>query len=270
MSVRSVHGALAIALVAVVGCDELVRGAPGADAGASRPPPAPAPAPAEPREGCTRAGRLESLERDPSCVVQRANEDATRAALRQLAITLEAEPAEVVAGGTALLVLTVKNTSSSEATLSFEARTRPPGPRTDWSRVVGIPEPRGGGSETPRLLFPTTTTDAAGRDVDAVPVLPGSGATPPAPRLLAVHLQPGAKLTRSWSWWALRIPAPAPVVTDDAGHRYHPKTTAVNLAPGEYTVTAELPLAELGREERKVTTRVRVTPVPLPDGGRRR
>ena len=114
-----------------------------------------------------------------------------------------------------------------------------------------------------------TTTDSYERDVDAVPTVAGTNAPSPS-AVLAVHLRPGGKLTHVMSWWALRIPAPAPVVKDDAGHRYVPKTTAILLFPGEYTITVELPLYGLGREERKVTTRMRVTRVPLPDGGLRR
>ena len=193
-----------------------------------------------------------------------------RAALKQLSIDIAAEPAEVVAGGTSLLTITIKNTSSSEATLLFEARPRPPGPRTDWSRVVGIPEPHPNASEAPKLHFLMTTTDGGNRDVDQLPIVAGTALPPPPPTILAVHLRPGGKLTHVSSWWALRIPAPAPVVTDDAGHRYIPKTTAINLYPGEYTVTVELPLYGLSREERKVTTRMKVTRTPLPDGGFRR
>lgn len=213
---------------------------------------------------------MDGIETDPSCVVKTVNEGVMRLTSKQLAITLEPEPTEVVAGGTALLALTIKNTSSTEATLFLEARPRQVGPRTDWSRVAGIPEPHPIASEIPRLLFPTTTADSFGRDVDALPTIAGSGVAPSAPTLLAVHLRPGAKLTRNASWWALRIPAPAPIVTDDAGHRYIPKTTALPLFPGEYTVTVELPFAGVTREERRITTRVRVTRTPLPDGGLRK
>ena len=235
------------------------------DASVAAPPP-----PAPRREGCARVGVLDGAESDPSCVVKRASEEATRAALKQLSITLEPEPPEVVAGSTALLTLTIKNVSTSEATLFLEARPRLPGPKTDWSRVVGIPEPRSTASEVPRLLFPMTTTDSYDRDVDQLPTVPGSAPPPSPPTILAVHLRPGGKLTHVTSWWALRIPAPAPIVTDDAGHRYVPKTTAINLFPGEYTVTVELPFYGLSREERKVTARLAVTRAPLPDGGFRR
>jgi hypothetical protein len=267
MTARLVHGWRFLALAAVAACEDPPRSAPRSDASV-----APAPPPPPQREGCARSGSFEALETDPSCVVKRSNEDAMRAALKQIAITLEAEPGEVVAGGASLLTLTIRNTSASEVTLFLEARPRPPGPRTDWSRVVGIPEPRPGGGDVPRLLFPLVTSDEGGRDVDALPTVSGSAALAPTPEptILAVHLRPGAKLTRTLSWWALRIPAPAPIVTLDGGHRYVPKTTAFNLLPGDYTVTIDLPLSALGREERKLTTRLRVTRAPLPDGGFRR
>lgn len=223
-----------------------------------------------PREGCARAGRLGGVESDPSCVVTHASEEAMRAALKQLTITLEAEPSEVVGGGTALLTITIKNTSQSEATLLFEAAPRPPGPRTDWSRVAGVPELHPNASAAPKLHFSTTTTDERDREVDQLPTLAAASAPPPPPTLLAVRLRPGAMVTQVVPWWALRIPAPAPVVTNDAGHRYVPKTTALNLRPGDYTVTIDLPFFGLSREERKVTTRIKVTRTPLPDGGFRR
>ncbi|MBX3216215.1 MAG: hypothetical protein KF850_29520 [Labilithrix sp.] len=257
--VRSLPLALALA-----GCEDPPRAAPAVDASVSPPPPPP-----PPRAGCARTGGFDGVEGDPSCVVTSASEEAMRAALRNLSITLTPSLTEVVGGGTALLTLTIKNTSPVETTLYLEARARPAGPRTDWSRVVGIPEPHPASAAEPRLLVPMTTTDSRDRDVDAVPTV-ATHAPPPPPTLLAVHLRPGGKLTRVVSWWALRIPAPAPAVTLDGGHRYVPKTTAQNLPPGEYTVTVELPFYGLGREERKVTTRIGVTRTPLPDGGFKR
>lgn len=267
MLVRPIYGRLLVSMTVLTACEDTPRRAPSPDA-SSAPSTPPPPA----REGCARSGFMDAIETDPSCVVKRANEEVTRAALKHLVITLDAEPSEVVAGGTALLALTIKNTSSSEVTLFLEARHRPPGPRTDWSRVAGIPEPHPTGTEIPRLLFPITTTDGDGRDVDAVPTLPGtaSAAAVPVPTVLAVHLRPNAKLTRAMSWWALHIPAPPPIVKLDGGHRYVPKTTALNLLPGEYNVTLDLPLFGLGREERKIATRIRVTRAPLPDGGLRK
>lgn len=232
---------------------------------------APPPPPAPPvREGCARTGALESIETEPSCVVTRVPDEAMRSAMRSLAISLTAEPTEAFAGGSVRLELVVRNTSAAEVTLFFEARPRPAGPRTDWSRVIGIPDPHTNGAEVPRLLFPITTTDSHDRDVDAVPTVAGSAPIPPAPTLLAVHLRPGGKLVHVMSWWALRIPAPAPIFKDDAGHRFVPKTMAVNLYPSEYTVTLELPFHGLGREERKTSTRIQVTRTPLLDGGVRK
>ena len=266
MAARSIH-ALLLVLAAVAGCEDPPRAAPVVDASSSaqaEPPPPP------PREGCARVGIIDGIEAEPSCVVKRANEDAMRAVLKDLSITLTPEPPEVVGGGMALLNLAIKNTGSSEVTLYLEARPRPTGPRTDWSRVAGVPEPHPTASEVPRLLFPMTTTDSRDRDVDAVPTVAGSAVVPPPPTILALRLRPGGKITRVISWWALRIPAPAKPVTNDAGHRFVPKTTAVSLTPGEYNVTVELPFHGLGREERKVSTRVQVTRTPLPDGGLRR
>ncbi len=113
-----------------------------------------------------------------------------------------------------------------------------------------------------------TTTDARDHDVDALPTIPGSAIpSPPPPTTLAVYLRPGGKLTHVASWWALRIPATAPVVQDDAGHRYVPKTSALALAPGEYDIVVDLPLYGLTREERKISTRVRVVRAPKLDAG---
>lgn len=247
--------------LAAVACEDPPRAASAGDAGdAALPPPPPA------REGCARVGSFDAVEADTSCVVKQASEDAMRGVWKQLSVTLDAEPPEVMTGGTATLVLTVKNVSSSDVALVLEAKPRAAGPRTDWSRVAGVPEPRPGALEIPRLLFPTVTTDLMNRDVDALPTVSANGAQP-TPTLLLVRLRPSGKLTRTASWWALRIPAPPPVVVDDAGHRFYPKTTALNLSPGEYTVTVELPFFGLTREERKVTTRIRVTRATFPDGG---
>lgn len=189
-----------------------------------------------------------------------------RASMKVLSIAIAADPPEVVAGSTALVSVSIQNTASTETTVVFEARTRLPGPRTDWSRVIGIPEPRAASTDTPKLFFPMTTTDAWDRDVDSLPTIAGTAISPP-PTTLAVHLRPGGKLTHHLSWWAFRIPAPAPVVQDDAGHRYVPKTAALPLTPGEYNVVIELPLYGLTREERKLSTRVRVIRAPKLDGG---
>lgn len=202
-------------------------------------------------------------------MVKQVSDDAMRAVMKDLSISLSVEPAEAVAGSAALLELAIKNVSASEVTVVFEARARPPGLRPDWSRVAGIPEPQANVSEANRLFFPVTTTDGYDRDVDAVPTVAGTGASAPS-TLLAVHLRPGAKLVRSISWWALSIPAPAPIVKDDAGHRYVPKTVALPLSSGSYKIAVELPLHGLEREERKITTQVKVVRAPALDGGVRR
>ncbi len=259
------RGFVALA-IAVAACDDNkpVATTPSASASINEAPPAP-----PPREGCARTGTFAALENDPACVTKHATEEAMRAAMKRVAINVALEPAEVITGNTALMTITMTNTSPAEATIFLEARPRPIGPRTDWSRVIGIPEPKNTTSEVPRLFFPLTTTDSWDHDVDSLPVVNGSTTLPPPPvTTLAVHLRPSGKLTHTASWWALRIPAPAPVFQDDAGHRYYPKTAAVSLIPGEYTITVELPLFGLTREERRYTTRVRVVRAPKPsDGG---
>jgi hypothetical protein len=208
------------------------------------------------------------IEADPTCIVHHPSEDAMRGALKQLSIGCTVEPAEVVAGSAGLLTVTMTNSSSGETTLILEGRTRPAGARTDWARVAGVPEPHSSTPDAIRLFFPMTTTDASDHDVDALPTIAGSTASPAAPTTFAVHLRPSGKLTHSVSWWALRIPAPQPVVQDDAGHRYVPKTSAIPLSPGDYNISVELPFYGLSREERKVSTRVHVTRAPLLDGGK--
>lgn len=242
-------------------CDEAPKVTPVPDVSAPPPPPPP------PREGCTRSGVLEPIETDPACVMHtQIGDDAIRAAMKNITITAGFEVPEISAGNMATLNVTMRNTGKGEVLVLFEARTRLPGPRTDWSRVVGIPEPKVT-SEQPKLFFPVTTLDGWERDVDALPTVAGSTPVPAPPTVLGVHLRKGAKLTQALSWWALRIPAPAPEVRDDAGHRFFPKTAAVHLLPGEYTVAVELPLYGLTREERRYTTRIKVTkPLPL-DGG---
>lgn len=252
------------ACLSICACDACEEEAPRAavvpDAGAPPPPEPPA------REGCAKTGSVDALAHDPACVLSRVNEDVMRASMKHLAIAVKTEPEEVITGNTALLTVTIRNTRSTETFVVLESRTRLPGPRTDWSRVLGVPEPRAP-ADTPRLFFPVTTTDHRDRDVDALPVVPGSAVDAPPPTPIGVRLRPGGRLVHTTSWWALRIPAPPPIVQDDAGHRYVPKTTALPLEPGEYNVVVELPLWGLGREERKASTRVRVVRVPKLDAG---
>jgi hypothetical protein len=254
--------------VLALACEDPPRAGPAVDAAPSTSA-APVAAPLALREGCTRVGSIDALESDPSCVLRQPADDVMRTSMRHLAIAATLEPAEVLPGGSALVTITVRNTSSSETLVVFEARSRPPGPRPDWSRVVGIPEQRSTGPESPRLFFPITTTDASNRDVDAVPIVAGSTPVPAPPTALGVHLRPGGTLTHTSSWWALQIPAAAPVWKDDAGHRYYPKTAALPLAVGEYSVVVEVPLFGLTREERRFAARVRVVRAAAPDGGTR-
>jgi hypothetical protein len=194
-------------------------------------------------------------------------DDVMRASMKHLSIAATLEPAEVIGGSSALLTITIRNTSPAETLLLFEGQPRPPGPRTDWTRVVGIPEQRPTTTDAPKLFFPIATVDAANRDVDATPVVAGSTVVPGPPTVFGVYLRPGGKLTHTSSWWAMRIPAAAPVYKDDAGHRYYPKTAALPLAPGEYSAVIEIPFHGLTREERRVAARAKVVRAPFLDGG---
>ena len=193
-----------------------------------------------------------------------------REAMKRIATTVELEPAEISGGGTASVVVTLRNTTADEVDVLFEGKSHAPGPRPDWSRVAGIPEqhePPPDQADKPRIFFPMTTTDGNRREVDAVPTVAGSTPAPGPTTIYLVHLRPGGKLVHKAPWWALRIPAPAPIVKDDAGHRYVPKTTALPLPPGDYGVQIEIPLYGLTREERKFSAAAHVLRAPLPDGG---
>ena len=106
---------------------------------------------------------------------------------------------------------------------------------------------------------PVRTLDAREHPVDGLPTSAGpSAGAAPVLRFLRVRLKPGGKLTHTFTWWALRIPAPAPITRDDAGHRFVPKTAPVPLPPGEYVVNLELPLHGISPPESVVSTRMRV------------
>lgn len=259
---RSARVLVAMFSAALAACDDAPT-APRKDASIDQelpPPPAP-----PPREGCSRTGILDGIETDPTCVLTKVPDDAMRTALKRLTVSVTPELTEVPAGATSLLTIAIVNTSKAEALLVFEGRARAPGPRTDWARIAGVPEPKGA-SDQPRLFFTETTTDASERDVDALPTLGGSTPQPPPIVPLGVWLRPGGRLVHKASWWAVRIPAPAPIVQDDAGHRFVPKTTALPLTPGEYAVGIDVPFLGLSREERKVVARLRVVR-PALDGG---
>lgn len=218
------------------------------------------------RDGCERSvSGFEGLEADPACLITAVREDVVRAAWKQLSVQCTLSPETVTPSATALFVLTVTNTSKSDALVVLDAKVRPSAGRTDWSRIVGIPEPRAASESAPRLFVPLTTTDARGHEVDAVPTLPVPAGSPEA--IVGVRLRPGGKLVHKASWWAFRIPAPQPIFRDDAGHRYVPKTAAVGLSTGEYHVVADVPAHLLTREERACVARVRVVKVSDLDGG---
>jgi hypothetical protein len=184
--------------------------------------------------------------------------------MKSFTIAAELDPATVYAGTSATLRVTFTNASTAETMLVLEAA--PPRDRLarpDWSRIAGPPEPRVAAPDQPRILFPVTTFDAQGRNVDATPTLPALPASTPMPaKLLGIRVRPGGKLTHAAQWWALRIPAPAPIFTDDAGHRYVPKTAPTGMWAGDYMVVVELPLHGLAPAERLVTARVHVERPP--------
>ena len=225
-------------------------------------PPAPWVPPA--REGCVRSGELEGIETDPSCVVASADESVTRDAMKQLVIELKPDVPSIVGGGTVLLRLTIANRGANEAELVFTAQ--PPGavPRPDWTRLAGVPELRPQVAEGFHLVMPVHTLDAHDRSIDGLPTTPQLAASA---RLLRVRLRPGARLTHTFAWWALRIPAPMPIFYDDAGHRFVPKTAPLPLWAGEYVVSVELPLHGVSPAESVTSTRMQVDKIPKVDAG---
>lgn len=244
-------------------CDD-PKPARSADASAeAAPPPSP---PARTGEGCARSGPLDGVEADPTCVLAKVSDDVMKDFGRRLMLRLDAEPETVIAGSTAVLRLSVTNVASSETLLVFDAYPKGQSPRPDWSRLAGVPDVKGEQPDVPRLQLVVSTADTHERPVDAVPLVANNPLAPSnGPRILGVRLRPGAKLTSATTWHALRIPAPAPIFKDDAGHRFVPKTTAVPLYPGDYVISVDLPLHGLAPAERTVTTRVRVEKATPPD-----
>ena len=234
-----------------------------------------------PPEGCARTGSIEGVESDPTCVVGRADEVATRDAMKHLTFELKPDSPTVTAGATVLLRLTITNAGRSEVALLLDAQPAGAGPRPDWSRLAGVPEPKpamsgmpsmpagpagaAGGAgptvaaaqEAYRLNMPVRTLDAHEHSVDGLPTTP-STKDGTSVRSLRVRVRPGGKLTHTFTWWALRIPAPGPITRDDAGHRFVPKTAPVPLAPGEYVVNVDLPLHGITASESVVSTRLKV------------
>lgn len=236
---------------------------------ATPPPPPPVSAPLErapeyvppPPEGCVRSGSFEDVLGDATCVVERATDDP-RETLRALSLVLTLDAPVVVAGTAVVARLSVENRSSEEVGVVLAATPTGFGPRPDWSRLSGVPEPKTGANDAAvperyHFAFPVRTLDTKDKTVDGLPIT-ATLSTPPPAKLHRVRLRPGKRLARAFSWWALRIPAPGPITRDDAGHRYVPKTVALPLPPGEYAVEVELPLHGLSPAEARVTTRVQV------------
>lgn len=239
------------------------------------PPPAPAASASAvplyvppPPEGCLRTGSLEALETDPTCVVARgADETTMREAMKHLTFELKPDVTEVIAGGQVIVRLSIVNGSPNEVALVLDTQPPSSGPRPDWTRLAGVPEPKPAASgavapEGYRLIMPVRTLDASERGVDGLPVTPSVAA--PSLRPLRVRLKPGGKLTQIFTWWALRIPTPGPITRDDAGHRFVPKTAPIPLPPGMYSIVVELPLHGIVPPESTVSTRVRVDKIEKP------
>lgn len=227
---------------------------------------APPPPAARTGEGCARAGSLDGVETDPSCVLAKVTDDVMKDFGRRLTLRVEPEPETVIAGSTAVLRLTITNVASSETLVVFDAYPRGQSPRPDWSRLVGVPDVKGEQPDLPRLHLVVSTADTHEHPVDAVPLVANNPlGTTSGPRVLGVRLRPGAKLTSTTTWHALRIPAPAPIFKDDAGHRFVLKTTAVPLYPGDYVISVDVPLHGLAPAERTVTGRVHVEKPIKPD-----
>ena len=271
------HGEIAASLLFGLraSCAALCGWTSGCDNGPSPVPAAPATTSAAPLfvpyvppppEGCARTGSLDGVETDPTCVAAHPDDTSMRDAMKHLVFDLGADAPVVNAGGQVVLRLSITNTASAEVALLFDAQPPSTGPRPDWSRLAGVPEPKPVASGMPapeayRLILPVRTLDAHEHGVDGLPVTPGVNGSTPTVRPLRVRLRGGGKLTQIFTWWALRIPAPGPITRDDAGHRFVPKTAPVPLSPGEYVINVELPLHGISPPESIASTRVRVEKV---------
>jgi hypothetical protein len=216
------------------------------------------PPPWEPpvRPGCVRSGPLEGIETDPACVVSRADETATRDAMKLLRVELAADASTVVGGTTALVRLTLTNTSTNDVDLFFVAQPGTAATRPDWTRLAGVPELRAAPTEGFHLAMPVRTLDAHERSVDGLPTTPQT--IKASARILCVRLRPKPQLTHTFSWWALQIPTPSPSYRDDAGRRIVPKTAPVALPPGEYGIAVTLPLYGVSPAEATASTHITV------------
>jgi hypothetical protein len=213
--------------------------------------------PARSGEGCARAGAVEAAERDPTCFVEHPDARASPSALRWLTMSARFDAPAVVPGGTTNLRVTIANSAARATVIVLEARPPAAAGRPDWARLSGLSAPQAAPSgDTYRAWFAVRTLDARELPVDRLPTLPPAADSPV--RYLRIRLAPGASLTWSTPWWALGIPAPYPPFKDDAGRRIVPQTAPRPLSPGEYTVTIEVPLYNVGGAEREVRATVRV------------
>jgi hypothetical protein len=209
------------------------------------------------------------VENDPACVVAHADDTTMRDAMKHLVFELKPDAPSVTSGGTLIVRLSITNSARAEVALLLDAQPLNAGPRPDWTRLAGVPEPKpaaSGAAPLPegfRLMMPVRTLDAHERSVDGLPTTPSVATA--SLRSLRVRLKPGGKLTQTFTWWALRIPAPGPITRDDAGHRFVPKTAPIPLPTGEYVVSVELPLHGISPPESIVSTRVKVEKIEKPD-----
>jgi hypothetical protein len=209
-------------------------------------------------DGCARSGSLDGVENDPSCTITRIPDEALRDVGKRLVLSASLEPDVVAPNAAAVLRVSITNVAPTEALVVLDLQPRPSGPRTDWSRIAGVPDTKPGALEIPRLFFLTSTLDAREKSVDAVPTVPGTNATPLPTKIVGIRVKPGGKIFHVGQWWAMRIPAPLPPVKDDAGHVFVPKTMPIALAPGDYSVSVDVPLHAIAPLERAAIAHIRV------------
>ncbi|MCL2725067.1 MAG: hypothetical protein FWD69_11585 [Polyangiaceae bacterium] len=258
-SLRFIVGVALCALVVGAGCSKRSEPEPSAKI-VTLPAPSAADSAVESpsvREGCVRTGALDLAEKDVTCILSHPPSEIVHDLARALEITLAADPPEVPQGGTTLLRLAVANGTRREILVPFEVAAPGSLAHPDWSRLAGGPELRGDPTTGSRIVFPLVTLDTHERSVDALPMLAPSALPSPA-RIVAVRVPPGGKLTHVVSFWAMRIPAPAPAYRDSADHLIVPKTFPVPLVPGEYIARLEVPIVGLLPIERQVSANVRV------------
>jgi len=143
------------------------------DASAEAAPPPPPPA--RTGEGCARAGTLDAVETDPTCVMPKVGDDVMKDFGRRLALRLDVEPETVIAGSTAVLRLTIANVASTETLVVFDAYPKGQSPRPDWTRLSGVPDVKGEQPDLPRPQLVRSRAAAQHPPVQAPPPRPLAG-----------------------------------------------------------------------------------------------